>query len=75
MVKAPKGSLKCAHCGKYFLSIPHWWLHRVGPHDARRCLSTTEMYIEGFRQSTSQKWRWLTPDKRGPLLPRHYTVS
>ncbi len=52
------GVCECGACRERFKSVTGFDRHRVGPGDARRCLSAEEMRAAGM--SRNERGQWIT---------------
>jgi hypothetical protein len=50
------GTCECGGCGVRFRSVTAFDKHRVGPGDARRCLTETEMREAGMFPNEWGQW-------------------
>ena len=57
------GVCECAGCGLVFKSVTGFDLHRVGPGEARRCLTTDELAAAGL--TVNERGQWVTSAWRG----------
>lgn len=57
---------KCAACGEYFNSPGSFATHRVGPEDARRCLTKREMVAMGGNLDPGGRWTALRKNAKLP---------
>jgi hypothetical protein len=50
------GVCECGGCAERFKSVTGFDRHRVGPGDARRCLTPAEMRGRGMTRNTHGQW-------------------
>lgn len=62
------GTLFCAECEEFFATLGDYKWHRVGPHDARRCLSRNDMRDRGMIMNQRSTW-YIRPPKTPPATP------
>jgi hypothetical protein len=61
ILKPGTGLCQCAACDGYFGSVRGFDRHRVGPQDARRCLTPDEIAATGLSRDARGIWRQAPP--------------
>ncbi len=64
----------CARCGHKFATDAGLDRHRVGPHDARRCMTPTEMREAGMVKDRV-RWHLRAKPKRKRVFHRSFQIE